>query len=92
MKRIEGAARPTTVHITVDGRQVVAFEGECLAVALAAAGHRHLRDSPQRGTPRGAFCMMGVCQECLVTCDDVKVTSCSTPVRDGMRITLGRAP
>ena len=41
---------------------------------------------PRTGSPRGAFCMMGVCQECLVRIDGVLRQACLTPVEDGMRV------
>jgi aerobic-type carbon monoxide dehydrogenase small subunit (CoxS/CutS family) len=37
------------------------------------------------GHPRGMYCGMGVCYECLVTVDDVSnVRACMTTARDGM--------
>lgn len=78
------------VRIVVDGvdRQVEA--GLPLASALLAEGLRRLRVSPRLGAPRGAFCFMGVCQECLVTVDERLSRACQTPVREGMRVDLGR--
>ena len=90
--RIEaGVERPRAVTITVDGRAVTAAPGETVAAALLAAGIRHLGDSFRGGTPRGAFCFMGVCQECLVRIDGRQpVQACLVPVEDGMKIALGR--
>lgn len=42
--------------------------GESLAAALTAAGVRILRET-RSGSPRGMFCGMGVCQDCLVQID-----------------------
>ncbi len=67
-----------------------AFEGENLAMALGAAGYAMLRSSPEGKTPRAGFCLMGVCQECVVDVDGVILPSCMEPVRDGMRVTLDR--
>jgi len=78
------------VTLVVDGTEVPAREGEPLAVALAVAGILTLRHSPTAGTPRGMFCLMGVCQECLIHADDRPVLSCLEPARDGLRITLNR--
>ena len=89
MKRIDGPSRPSLVQIEVQGRQIEAYEGESLAVALGVAGHVHLRDSQVAGTPRGAFCMMGVCQECAVTVDGRRMEACGTSVRAGMVVQLG---
>ena len=55
-------------------------------MALLCAGRLDVRRSPRTGSPRGAFCMMGVCQECLVRVDGVLRQACLTPVEDGMRV------
>src|SRR5579862_327748 len=81
--------RPPTVAITVDGRIVKAPPGESLAVALFAAGIRELRRSPRTGGARGMFCLMGVCQECVVTVDGRRTTACNLAVRDGMVVATG---
>ena len=91
-KRIEGLVdRPRAVSFTVDGNPVQAFAGESVAAALMAAGIRNLRPSPKAATPRGAFCFMGVCQECVVRIDGRVVPSCLEPVRDGLDVSLGGA-
>jgi predicted molibdopterin-dependent oxidoreductase YjgC len=78
--------------ITVDGLAVAAAEGEMLAAALLAAGYVQLRNSPTRRMPRGAFCLMGVCQECLVRVDGTVRQACLTSVKAGMRVELGSGP
>jgi predicted molibdopterin-dependent oxidoreductase YjgC len=78
--RIAGAQRGARVTIRVDGRPVAAQEGEMVAAALMAAGVFRLRHSPNAGTPRGAFCLMGVCQECLVRIGGALRQSCTVPV------------
>ena len=60
--------------------------GETIATALLCAGWLDLRRSPRVGGPRGIFCMMGVCQECLIRVDGVVRQACLTPAEDGMRI------
>lgn len=74
----------------MDGAAVDAFEGESLAMALGAAGYSALRKSPESKTPRAGFCLMGVCQECVVDVDGVILPSCMEPVRDGMQVSLDR--
>ena len=66
---------------------VKAYRGENVAAALLAAGLLRLRTSP-RGGARGAFCFMGVCQECTVEHDGRAVSSCQLPCEDGMAIVL----
>jgi len=86
--RIKGAARGPAATIVVDGTEVPAFEGESLAASLLAAGHLHLRDSPRAGTPRGALCFMGICQECVVQVDGASTQACLVQVAGGMQVRL----
>ena len=60
--------------------------GETIATALLCAGQLDLRRSPRAGGPRGVFCMMGVCQECLIRVDGVVRQACLTPAENGMRV------
>ncbi len=66
--------------------RVDAFEGESVAAALFAAGRRELRRSPRDGAPRGMFCLMGSCQECLVWVGSRKLPACQVPVTPGLEI------
>lgn len=70
----------------MDGESIQAFSGESVAAALMAAGRRKLRASPRTGAPRGAFCFMGSCQECLVWVGSLKVPSCQLPVVQGLEV------
>jgi predicted molibdopterin-dependent oxidoreductase YjgC len=71
----------------VDDREVMAHAGESIAAACFAAGIRVLRWTAG-GEPRGYFCGMGVCQDCLVTVDGMpNVRACMTMVREGVRVT-----
>jgi len=74
----------------VDGAEFEAPEGQSLGVALALAGRLGLRRSPMAQTPRGLFCLMGSCQECLVHVDGRPVPACLEPVRAGMQVALDR--
>jgi len=80
--------RGAPVRILVDGQPIAACQGESLAAALLAAGILRLRDSPRAGAPRGAFCFMGVCQECVVQVDGATAQACQVPVEDGMVVLL----
>jgi predicted molibdopterin-dependent oxidoreductase YjgC len=78
------------VAVSVDGRQVLAFAGETVAAVLLAQGARVFRHTARRGEPRGIFCGIGICYECLVTVDGVpNVRACVTTVRPGMAIQTG---
>lgn len=76
------------VEIEVDGTRLETEPGISVAAALIRAGMSHLRDSPQ-GHPRGAFCMMGICQECLIRINNTPAQACMTPVTENMSIKTG---
>ena len=57
-----------------------------MAAALLAAGRRELRESPRRAEPRGMYCGIGLCFECVMQVDGRRVRTCVTPVGDGMRV------
>ena len=66
---------------------IPAREGDSVASALLAAGITVTRTAAISGAPRGPFCMMGACFECLSVVDGrAGVRTCMTPVRGGMRI------
>ena len=66
--------------------RVQAVRGESLGAALLAAGERVCRRTPS-GAPRGLFCGIGVCQDCLVTVDGVpNQRACVTPARHGVAV------
>lgn len=91
-RRFDGAvARGREVEILVDGRPFRAFEGETVAAALLAAGRRALRTTSRRGEPRGVYCGIGVCFDCVMTIDGrPNVRTCQTPVRAGLRVEAQR--
>jgi hypothetical protein len=78
--RLSGVARGAPVQLVFDGREVPAFAGETIAVALWAAGVRDLRSSSKDAEPRGVFCCMGICYECLVDVGGRAVRACMEPV------------
>jgi sarcosine oxidase subunit alpha len=88
MRRLTaGLLRGQAVTLTVDGEKLSAFRGETIAAALLASGRRILRRTPREGRPRGLFCAMGVCFDCVVTLEGAeRVRSCATLVEDGMSV------
>jgi D-hydroxyproline dehydrogenase subunit gamma len=81
-----GIRRPAeSVRFTYEGETVEATAGTSVASALLEAGFLSCREAPDG--PRGVFCGMGVCFDCLVVVDGVPNTrACMTWVRDGMDI------
>lgn len=73
------------VRLMVDGAEVPARIGDSLAAALLAFTGEPSRHTAGQGAPRTAFCMMGICHECLVEVDGrPNVQACLTQVADGM--------
>jgi predicted molibdopterin-dependent oxidoreductase YjgC len=78
-------------EITVDGVALAALEGDSIASAMLANGIRAMRTMPESGSPRGYFCGVGRCSDCIVTVDgELNVVGCTTSVRGGMRIETQR--
>ena len=87
-KRIDGETRARrSVTIKLDGVSMDVPEEETVAAAMLQSGRADFRTTAVSGTPRGAYCMMGVCFDCLVTIDDQpNQQACMTLVRPGMRV------
>lgn len=56
--------------VTFDDRAIDALPGQTVAAALWAAGVTAWRTTRRSGEPRGVFCGIGVCFDCLVTVND----------------------
>lgn len=70
-----------------DGRAVRFEPGQTVGAALMAAGVRSWRTTRVHGRPRGLFCGIGICFDCLVDVDDApNQRACVTPAEDGMRV------
>jgi predicted molibdopterin-dependent oxidoreductase YjgC len=75
------------VALQIDGRACLARAGESVAAALVGAGISACRTTPVGNQPRGPYCMMGVCFDCLVVIDGrPNQQACMVPVREGMRV------
>ncbi len=85
---ILGALEETQeITIFVDGKPVLARAGEPIASALAAQGIRVFRNTANRKEPRGLFCAIGRCTDCMMTVNGIpNIRTCITPVREGMQV------
>ena len=78
------------MRFTFDGRPVACEPGQTVAAALWASGLRVWRTTPDSGRPRGLYCGIGVCFDCLVTVDGVpNRRACVAPAEPGCRVTTG---
>ncbi|MGR3505451.1 MAG: 2Fe-2S iron-sulfur cluster-binding protein [Paracoccaceae bacterium] len=72
------------VPVTLDGQPVDLPDGANLAAALLGAGIDRFRATPVLGAPRGPFCMMGACFDCLIEVDGVIRQACMVQVQAGL--------
>lgn len=83
-RRLDGDD-PPRVAFRFDGRDIEARAGESVAAALLAAGIPRFRASAVSGAPRGPYCLMGACFDCLVRIDGIAHRqACMVEVRNGM--------
>lgn len=73
------------VEFIYDEKKLTGYEGEPIAVALRAAGvmvHRHTKKYDE---PRGLFCAIGRCSDCVMVVDgQPNVRTCTTLLKEGM--------
>ena len=75
------------VFIIVNGKKIKAYEGEMIASALMAAGIKTFRYSLKNHEPRGIFCAIGRCTDCVMEVNShPNVRTCVTLIEDGMII------
>lgn len=76
-----------SITITVDGRELLAREGEPILATLLAYGIITQNKSPKFDSHRGLFCGIGRCTSCVMTVNGIpNVRTCITEVEDGMVI------
>lgn len=84
----DGAAE---VSFSFDGRSMTGREGEPIAMALKAAGVMIHRYTTNRDEPRGVFCAIGRCTDCVMVVDgQPNVRTCVTPLKAGMDVRTQR--
>lgn len=80
--------RTEACRFEFNGTPVAGYAGESVAAALLRADVPALRLHPIDASPRMPYCMMGVCQECLVCVNGGAARrACLMPATEGMKIT-----
>ena len=80
-------SKGSRVVFTYDGVEMVGYEGEPIAMALKAAGVEVHRFTAKRHEPRGIFCAIGRCTDCVMVVDGKpNVRTCMTPLAAGMDV------
>ncbi|MER7760599.1 (2Fe-2S)-binding protein [Streptomyces sp. NPDC097619] len=84
---VGGVAR-ATFTLRFDDRALPAESGQTVAAVLWAAGILAWRTTRGGGAPRGAFCGIGSCYDCLVTVNGrPNQRACLVPARPGDTVT-----
>lgn len=93
MKRIEEhpilgkTQKGKQVTFTFDGKELTGYEGEPVAAALKAAGVMVHRYTQKEHKPRGIFCAIGRCTDCVMIVDGMpNIRTCVTPLQEGMTV------
>ena len=75
------------VTFTFDGQEIEGYEGEPIAAALKAAVVMTHRYTQKEHKPRGIFCAIGRCTDCVMVVDGVpNVRTCITPLKAGLQV------
>ena len=75
------------VRVSFDGRPLEAAPGQSVGAALTAQGITAWRATRKGERPRGLFCGIGVCFDCLLTVDGAaNQRACLVEAREGMEI------
>ncbi len=75
------------VIFTYNGKELKGLAGEPIAVALKAAGVMVHRFTAKRHEPRGVFCAIGRCTDCVMIVNGKpNVRTCITPLEEGMDV------
>ncbi|MFC7968425.1 (2Fe-2S)-binding protein [Streptomyces cinereoruber] len=87
-RALVGGRAEAAFTVTFDGRPIPALDGQSVAAVLWSAGILTWRTTRNAGAPRGVFCGMGSCFDCLVTVNGrPNRRACLTPARPGAAVT-----
>ncbi|MCP3425215.1 (2Fe-2S)-binding protein [Rothia sp. AR01] len=75
---------PAVQRIEFDGTVIYAKPGQSVAAALMDAGIRSWRSTRVNDKPRGLFCGIGICYDCLLTINgQPNQRACLAPADEG---------
>ncbi|MDQ4501450.1 (2Fe-2S)-binding protein [Sinomonas sp. ASV322] len=85
MSKPPSASGTPAVAFSFNGAPFEAAPGQTVGAALVAGGVPAWRTTRKGGRPRGLFCGIGVCFDCLVTVDGVaNQRACLVEAREGL--------
>ena len=75
------------VTFEYDGKPMEGYEGEPIAMALKSLGVEIQRYTTKLQKPRGGYCSIGRCTDCVMVVDGVpNVRTCMTALKEGMKV------
>lgn len=75
------------INFTYNGQGLIGYEGEPIAAALRAAGILTHRYTKKEYKPRGIFCAIGRCTDCVMVVNGrPNIRTCVTPLEEGMEV------
>ncbi|MCX4528635.1 MULTISPECIES: (2Fe-2S)-binding protein [unclassified Streptomyces] len=87
-RALVGGDPEATYMLRFDGRDLPAQTGQSIAAVLWSAGILAWRTTRETGAPRGAFCGIGSCYDCLVIVNGrPNQRACLVPARPGDTVT-----
>ncbi|MFE7181937.1 (2Fe-2S)-binding protein [Streptomyces erythrochromogenes] len=87
-RSLVGGSPQSRFTVDFDGRELPAQDGQSVAAVLWGAGILAWRTTREGGAPRGAFCGIGSCYDCLVTVNGrPNQRACLVPARPGDAVT-----
>lgn len=75
------------VKFYFDGQEMEGYEGEMIAAALHDQGVMIHRYTARLHEPRGIFCAIGRCTDCVMIVDGKpNIRTCITPLKENMNV------
>lgn len=88
---VAGTERGEAFEFTFEGQPIKAYPGETIGAALLAAGISTFRFT-RKGQPRGIFCGIGLCYDCLVVVEGKpNCRACLTPAQACVQVRVQQA-
>jgi succinate dehydrogenase/fumarate reductase-like Fe-S protein len=79
------------ITIFFEGKEIPARMNEPIATALMNAGIKDFRYTKKKHIPRGVYCAIGRCTDCMMTVNgQANVRTCITRVEDRMVVERGK--
>lgn len=84
---IDSYEKGKQVTFSFDGKEMKGYEGESIAAALHAAGVMTHRYTAKQHKPRGVFCCIGRCTDCVMIVNgQPNVRTCIAPLEEGISV------